>query len=164
MTEIYIIHNKFILSKKHNGDKLIQQEKKVEWYLQRAVKINFRLYYFHLDEDANVRHVRWNQKGYRKNKTKTNNNMQLLNVPDKVMIQIMLFHSVHGYYLHFMDYPHFVEYPHFVDIIRISWMYLNLVDIIRIGHITRYLDHNVCHVLHTQLITFVLSLTFNHIV
>ena len=47
-------------------------------------------------------------------------------------------------------------YAHFVDIISISWIlyaffgyYLHLMDITCIGHITSYLDRNVCHVLHS---------------
>ena len=36
-----------------------------------------------------------------------------------------------------------------MDIIRILWIHPHFVDIIRIDQITRYLSHNVCHVLHT---------------
>ena len=40
-------------------------------------------------------------------------------------------------------------YPHFVDISVLCGCYSNLVDIIRIGHITSYLYCNVHHVLHS---------------
>ena len=38
-----------------------------------------------------------------------------------------------------MEYFHLVEYPHSLDIIRI-------------GHITSYLAHNICHVLHSLIL------------
>ena len=33
-----------------------------------------------------------------------------------------------------------------------SWIYPHHVDIIQIGHITSYLDHTVCHILHCSVI------------
>ena len=63
-----------------------------------------------------------------------------------------LFCSDRGYYPHFVDIIRILwifmfcgYYPHFMDIIRIlwiSWIYLNFVDIICIGHIKIYLDNN----------------------
>ena len=77
----------------------------------------------------------------------TNNplHMPKVKVRDKVMNYIALSCYGHGYY------PHFLEYLHFVDIIRIF-------------HITSYLDRNIHHVLHTYLVMPILSFTFTHLV
>ena len=71
--------------------------------------------------------------------------MQRVKVRDKVMTLIALFRSDCGYYLHFVD-------------INVPWILSafcgydpHLVDIICSGHITSYLDQNVCPIFHIQL-------------
>ena len=111
--------------------------------------------------------------------------MQRVKVRDKVMSWITIFHSGRGYYRGniriLWKYPHSVDiirisrkypgsvdiihilwkYPRSVDIIHISWIYSHFVDTIGIGHITSYLDHNFCHVIHS-FVMFV-DIIFGHI-